>query len=321
MLASVVIRTYNEQRHLDELLVAVNKQQCKLVDMEVVVVDSGSTDDTLDIANRHGCRVTHIRKEDFSYGRSLNVGCSFARGDILVFISGHCVPVNDEWLDELCRPLKEGVVDYSYGRQIGKNNTKFSETRVFEKWFPDYSKLPQDGFFCNNANAAVRKEIWEKYRFNEELTGLEDMYLAKQLVEAGKKVGYTSTSVVYHMHDENWRQVRIRYEREAYALHQIMPEVHLTWADSLRFFMSSVLSDFAFAIREKQFHSKLLEILLFRIHHYWGSYRGNHEHRKLSAERKHEYFYPKDLDRKKYENSSTSPYESQQRTGKGEELS
>ncbi len=94
MLASLVIRTYNEEKHLDELLTQVHRQKCTLVDLEVVIVDSGSTDKTLEIANRHGCRVTHIKKSDFTFGRSLNIGCEFAKGELLVFVSGHCIPTN-----------------------------------------------------------------------------------------------------------------------------------------------------------------------------------------------------------------------------------
>jgi len=300
MLASIVIRTYNEEKHLDNLLVEVNKQKCDLFDFEVVVVDSGSTDRTLEIANKHGCRVTHIKKSEFTFGRSLNMGCKFAKGDFLVFISGHCIPTNDQWLDELCKPLLDKQVAYSYGRQQGKDTTKYSEYRHFEKWFPMYSKLPQVGFFCNNANAAITRQAWLKFEFNEELTGLEDMHLAKLLVESGDKVGYVSTSSVYHIHDESWRQVRTRYEREAYALQRIMPEVHFTFSDFFRFFVSGVFTDIGEALREKLFRKMFTEIVLFRFHHYWGTYKGSREIRKLSIARKKNYFYPKDLEKNTY---------------------
>ena len=187
MLASIVIRTYNEERYLNELLQAISKQKNEVVDREVVIIDSGSTDTTLEIAESHNCRITHIKKSEFTFGKSLNMGCDFAKGDFLVFVSGHCIPASDSWLDELCKPMVEGLVDYSYGRQVGRDTTKYSEDRHFEKWFPEYSKIPQEGFFCNNANAAVTRSAWELFKFNEELTGLEDMYLAKLLVEAGKK--------------------------------------------------------------------------------------------------------------------------------------
>ena len=320
MLTSIIIRTYNEQCYLNELISMLKRQRCRLVEFEIIIVDSGSTDETLTIAKQHGCRITHIEKEQFTYGRSLNIGCDFAKGDLLVFISGHCIPVDEDWLDELCQPLIDGVISYGYGRQVGKGTTKYSESRHFEKWFPVYSKSPQEGYFCNNANAVVTRKVWEQYRFNEELTGLEDMYLAKQLVDAEMKIGYISSATVYHIHDESWRQLRIRYEREAYALHQIMPELHFSLTDFGRFFISGMLADFASAIRERQFLQKFIEIILFRFNHYWGSYKGNHAMRKLSAARKKNYFYPKDLERKNYENRCTSSNESEQRKGQGQEF-
>ena len=76
MLISVVIRTLNEARYLEELIRGIQGQ--KLPDgwaSEVVIVDSGSTDGTLDIAGRLGCRIEHITREEFTFGRSLNRGC------------------------------------------------------------------------------------------------------------------------------------------------------------------------------------------------------------------------------------------------------
>lgn len=297
MLASIVIRTYNEERYLNELLQAISKQKHDVVDREVVIIDSGSTDATLEIAESHNCRITHIKMSEFTFGKSLNMGCDFANGDLLVFVSGHCIPASDSWLDELCKPMVEGLVDYSYGRQVGRDTTKYSEDRHFEKWFPEYSKIPQEGFFCNNANAGVTRSAWELFKFNEELTGLEDMYLAKLLVESGKKVGYVASAPVYHIHDETWKQVKIRYEREAYALQRIMPEVHFSFSDFVRFLISGVMTDSAAAIRDKVFLSKIGEIVFFRFFHYWGTYRGNHEHRMLSTKMKKQYFYPLDTER------------------------
>lgn len=320
MLVSIIIRTYNEQRYLEQLLDSINRQRCRSVEYEVIIVDSGSTDQTLTIASRHHCRITHISKKEFTFGRSLNNGCQFARGDILVFISGHCIPVDDVWLEELCAPLLEGKASYVYGRQIGKDTTKYSETRHFQKWFPDYPKLPQQGFFCNNANAALTRSAWQRFRFDEDLTGLEDMHLAKRLLRAGENIGYVSTAAVYHIHDESWRQVRVRYEREAYALHRIMAEVHFTLADFFRYFASGVWSDFSSAMGKRMSASTYLEIILFRFNQYWGSYRGSSETRKLSVAQKKNYFFPKDLERTMYEGRSATTYESQQRKSQRQEF-
>lgn len=304
MLASVVIRTYNEQKHLEELLLGISAQRCRLVDVEVIVVDSGSSDNTLAIAERYGCKIVHINKSDFTFGRSLNMGCAAANGDFLAFISGHCIPFDEDWIDNLCEPLINQVANYVYGRQVGRDTTKYSESRHFDKWFPEYSKLPQQGYFCNNANAAIVHGVWEQYGFDEELTGLEDMALAKQLVDNQEKIGYVSKASVFHIHDESWRQVRIRYEREAYALHHIMPEVHFSYMDFFRYLISGVLSDFSSAVSDGVFYQKSIEIIIFRFNHYWGTYAGHHKIRKLSAEKKKNYFYPTDLEKRIYQESS-----------------
>jgi L-ascorbate metabolism protein UlaG (beta-lactamase superfamily) len=134
--ASVVVRTLNEARYLGELLEGIAIQQTDGLDFEVVLVDSGSTDDTLAIAEHYGCRILHITREEFSFGRSLNMGCEAASGDILVITSGHCVPADPHWLQALCHPLMEGHAQYSYGKQLGGGQSHFSECRVFDKYFP-----------------------------------------------------------------------------------------------------------------------------------------------------------------------------------------
>lgn len=291
-LASIIIRTLNESRHLDELLKAIAAQRTADFGMEVVLVDSGSTDGTLEIAKHHGCRITTIDKSEFSFGRSLNRGCAFADGDYLVFVSGHCIPAGDRWLEQLLWPLREGLASYTYGRQIGRDTTKFSEGMLFRKYYPTESSIPQQGYFCNNANAAVTREAWVHYQFNEELTGLEDMYLAKQIVADGGRVAYVAEAPVHHIHDETWSQIRLRYEREALALRNILPELHFSLLDFLRCYFSGVTADLLAAWREGVWRGNVVDILRFRLMQYWGAYRGNHEHRKLSKEMKMRYFYP-----------------------------
>lgn len=322
MLASIVIRTLNEARYLDDLLVMIGRQRLRGLAHEVVLIDSGSTDGTVDIARRHGCRITTISKQEFSFGRSLNRGCDFARGDILVFISGHCVPVDEDWLQNLCQPLIDGRVSYSYGRQVGDDDSHFSERRIFAKYFPEVSAIPQDGFFCNNANSAVLRSAWATHRFDEDLTGLEDMALAKALVGDGHKVGYVAEAPVFHHHSETWANVRRRFEREAIALQQIMPEVHLTRWDVVRYVVSSVLMDWRSAARNGKFGASFWNILRYRIAQFTGSYAGNNDHRKVSQGRKEEFFYPA-INESEAENAwlkpnrRPSPHESQQPAGEG----
>jgi glycosyltransferase involved in cell wall biosynthesis len=293
MKISIVLRTYNEQKHLKELLEGIESQACQNFDIEVLVVDSGSTDDTLNIASAFKCKIVKISKDEFTFGRSLNIGCSEASGDILVFVSGHCIPVNNEWISELVRPIAEKKADYSYGRQIGDESSKFSEQQLFKKYFPQESNIPQEGYFCNNANAALSRKAWERYRFDEDLTGLEDMELAKRLHKDGKFIAYVASAPVYHIHDETWMNIRNRYEREAFALQHIMPEVHLRISDFIRYVVSAILFDMSVALEQKLLFKNFFSIIGFRFMQFWGAYRGNHEHRKLSKTMKERYFYPR----------------------------
>lgn len=288
---SIVIRTLNEGRYLNELLTNVASQQTDGISREVVVVDSGSTDDTLKIAEKHGCYILHIKREDFSFGRSLNVGCDAAHGDILVIISGHCVPTDEYWLQNLCQPILDGKAEYIYGRQVGGSESQFSEQRIFAKYYNTQSKIPQDGFYCNNANSALGKSTWEKYHFDEDLTGLEDMELAQRVVKDGGRVAYVAEACVYHYHTESWGQVRRRFEREAIALRKIMPQVHVTLVDTLRYTVSSIVKDIQSA-REITARPRLIDIVRYRWNQYWGAFTGNHQHRKLSHVEKEKYFFP-----------------------------
>ena len=143
------------------------------------------------------------------------------------------------WLSTLIKPIIDDKAVLSYGRQIGRDTTKFSEYRVFEKYYPATSQIPQDGYFCNNANAALLRKEWQQYRFDEGLTGLEDMHLARRLADDNKPIAYVADAGVYHIHSESWRNIKYRYERESRALQKIMPELQLSIIDILRYYFGS----------------------------------------------------------------------------------
>lgn len=325
MRASIVIRTLNEGRYLNDLLVMIGQQATKDIEIETVLIDSGSTDDTLDIARSHGARITHIPKAEFSFGRSLNRGSAFATGDILVYISGHCVPVDRHWLQTLCQPLIDGYATYSYGRQIGDNDSNYSERRIFAKYFPDRSAIPQEGFFCNNANSALLRNAWKAHLFDEEITGLEDMELAKRLVATGQQIAYVADAPIFHHHQENWAQVRRRFEREALALRTIMPEIQLSAFDVLRCIVSSAVGDWRAAMRNGVQSTRKRDMLRYRWNQYRGSFKGNHETRRLSQNAKERFFYPqpdKEVPNDDWLGSlhRTSPHEGEQPEGERQEF-
>src|SRR3989338_8795603 len=162
---SIIIRTFNEEKHLGNLLWAIKKQNYK--DYEIIIVDSGSTDNTLKIAKDLQCNhILKIESRDFTFGYSLNIGCERAEGEYLVFVSAHVVPADNQWLEIILKPLRDEKVAMVYGRQIGSKTSKFSEKKDFERIFGNSSAYP------NNANSAVKKNLWRKHHFDEYLFGL-----------------------------------------------------------------------------------------------------------------------------------------------------
>ncbi|MCP4039169.1 MAG: glycosyltransferase [bacterium] len=294
--ASIIIRTLDEERHLQALLEGIESQDTGALEVEAVIVDSGSEDRTLEIARAYGCVIEHIAREEFSFGRSLNQGCASSSGEVLVFVSGHCVPCDEHWLARLVAPLLERRADYVYGAQTAGPETRFSEAQLFARQYPAESAIPQTGIFCNNANAAVRRDVWEKFGFDESCAGLEDMELAKRITVRGHAIGYVADARVAHHHDERWQEVRWRFEREALALQDIMPDVHVSLRDFVRYFVSAVWHDLREALGRGRGLRCAGEIVCFRWQQYLGAYRGNHMLRVLSRRNKDHYFYPKRTD-------------------------
>ena len=170
---SIVIRAYNEEKGIGRLLDGITQQTFE--GYEIILVDSGSTDGTLAVAKRYPVKIVSIRPQDFSFGRSLNYGCQAAQGNFVVIASAHVYPLYKDWIEQLLTPFEDPRIGMVYGKQRGSKETKYSEHQVFEKWFPDKSTSNQAHPFCNNANAAIRRELWQEFPYNEELTGLEDI--------------------------------------------------------------------------------------------------------------------------------------------------
>jgi rhamnosyltransferase len=287
---SVVIRCFNEGRHLGRLLHGIMEQTVR--DVEIIVVDSGSTDGTLAIARRYPTRILSIEPEDFSFGRSLNAGCRAAKSECVVIASGHVYPMYKDWLEQLLAPFADPNIALVYGKQRGADKTAFSEHQVFAKWFAEESNLNQDHPFCNNANAAIRREVWEKLPYNEELTGLEDIDWAKRALHLGFKIAYVAAAEVIHVHNETSQQTRNRYRREAIALKHIFPEEHFHFYDFLRLFSTNVFSDCVHALRDSVPKKELLAILRFRLMQFWGTYRGFAHRTPVTSRLKRTFYYP-----------------------------
>lgn len=290
-LVSIIIRCFNEEKHIGNLINSIKSQAYD--NYEIVIVDSGSTDSTIDIVKNYPVKIIRIKPEEFTFGFSLNRGCEAAKGNYLVLASAHVLPFDDKWLDELIRPFKNPDVSVVYGRQIGNNVTKFSEHQVFAQQFPGISNFAQTTPFCNNANCAVRRSIWKDYLYDESLTGLEDLDFGNKVIKNGKLIAYNADAAVYHMHEESAEEIFNRYKREAIALKRIFPDSHLYLLECLYLWLSNLMLDVLRAIKNHKFMRNFSDIIIFRTMQYFGTYSGIHVRSELTREMLMKFYYPR----------------------------
>jgi glycosyltransferase involved in cell wall biosynthesis len=220
--ASIVIRTKNESRRLGWCLCQVHRQRVR--DIEVIVVDSGSTDATLAIAERFQSRIVQIAPERFTYGHALNVGADAARAPIIVSLSGHSIPRDEHWLGNLLRRFDDPWVAGAYSRQVCYPHCPPYEW-LFVHSFPGHAiRVPWlSDLMFNNAAAAVRRDLWERAPFDETLPACEDHAWLLDYQAQGFKIRFAPDSVVIHSHDESFtrfmrrRLIECRGLEQAYA--------------------------------------------------------------------------------------------------------
>ncbi len=300
MNCSLIIRAYNEARHLPRLLEGVKRQT--VTEVELILVDSGSTDETVKIAESYGAKIVHIQPQEFTFGRSLNLGLAAASHELAVIASAHVYPVYPDWLERLLEPFDDPSVGLTYGKQRGAETSKYSEHQIFARWFPaasdmewepgsDHQKHP----FCNNANAAIRRELWEKHPYDETLTGLEDLSWAKWMLGQSCGLVYVPSAEIIHVHNETPKGVFNRYRREAMAFKRIFPEAHFNSYDFIRMTLSNITTDIFHAAREGVLLPNLASILWFRANQFWGTYQGYRQSAEWTWNLRQTFYYPRGL--------------------------
>ena len=288
---SIVIRAFNEERHLGRLLEGISRQTIQ--DVQMILVDSGSTDNTVNIAKEKDVEIVSINPQDFTFGRSLNMGIKAAESDIILIASAHVYPVYPDWIERMLEPFSDPSVALVYGKQRGVSGSQFSEKQIFNHWYPDVSQNIQDHPFCNNANAAIRRSLWEKNLYNESLPGLEDLAWAKWAQENNHKIAYIAQAEIKHVHEESWRGIKKRYQREGMAFKSIYPQEHFTLFDLIRLFGKNVYSDVLQAKRENIYMREIKSILRFRWQQFYGTYLGYRSSGPLTWQLKQSFYYPR----------------------------
>jgi rhamnosyltransferase len=209
---SIVIRARDEAAALPGVLAMLARQT--VAPAELLLIDSGSTDATIEIARAHGARVLVLAPEQFTYGRALNLGTRAAHGAIVVYLSAHAEPVGPDWLAELIAPLADPSVAGVFGRQLPRPGCHAIEAHELERAYPDREQRFRQPAPFSNANAAVRRALALEQPFDEQVGYAEDRIWAAGIAARGLQIAYAPSAAVLHSHDDGALQVLRRKRRE-----------------------------------------------------------------------------------------------------------
>lgn len=217
MEVSIIIRTRNEEAFIGQTLARIFKQ--RHTPFEVIVVDSGSADRTLKIANEFQVKIIRMNPEEFTYGRALNVGIHEAKGDIVVSLSAHAIPFDNDWLANIIAPFTDSTVAGVSGKALPHPDCNpFDRRGLIRRFGTDRKYLHHDSpITFSNACAAARKSVWEDENYDEALPYSEDIKWSRRMMKLGWRFVYEPTAVVYHSHNETPLQLFDRFYNESMA--------------------------------------------------------------------------------------------------------
>jgi rhamnosyltransferase len=233
-LCSVVIPTKNGGELFKDVVRGLAAQTC-WPRVEFIVIDSGSQDDTVPIAQAAGARVIAIAPQDFNHGATRDAAIAAAAGDRIVLLVQDAVLADTHLIETLLAALSEDVVAGVYARQIPRATADVITRRNLADHFTGGSRrvvqslddpstydvmAPADKrALCNfdNVCSAIRKDVWQRVPFGRTDFG-EDIAWAERVLKLGYRIVYEPAAVVIHSHD---RPLGYEYAR-AYVCHRML---------------------------------------------------------------------------------------------------
>lgn len=206
---SIVLLTYNGMPVVENCLRMISRQDIS-TKIEIVHVDSGSVDGTLDVTRAYSLRTHHIQKGEFHHSRTRNYAAALAHNDIVVFLSQDAVPTNPEWLSNLIAPFSDPAVGGVYGRQVPAEGVgpvrRCAMAHLYsgQREVRDPTNVQQIDFSMlrfSNANSAIRRLLLNRLRFDERALVCEDHGMCRDILSAGYKVCYEPAAIVTHGHE------------------------------------------------------------------------------------------------------------------------
>ena len=235
--ASILIPTRNAGPGFSATLNAIRDQQTDHP-FELVVVDSGSCDQTVELAQAAGAVVRSIPPEEFGHGRTRNMLASLAHGRWLVFLTQDALPADQRWLSRLLARLAEPKVAAVFGRQLPRPGASLLQVHHLSWWYPEDPHrwslvIPSDArisrLFYSHVNSACKREVWEALPFDETLVMSEDQEWSRRALLAGWEIVYEPSAVVIHSHNHALLQTFRRHFDSGASLTMITTDTENDW--------------------------------------------------------------------------------------------
>ncbi len=298
--ASIVILTYNGGEIFRECLRMVSKQKAGFT-YEVIIVDSGSTDGTLNFLKGYPVRLKQIRPNEFNHGLTRNMAIALARGKYVILMTQDAIPAYRYWLENILENFKDESVAGVYCRQIPREDADVLTKRNLGAWvacredrvvsfieaWKDYEvlepmkKLALCAF--DNVCSCLRKSIWEEFPFTDARIA-EDLEWGKKAIKAGYKIVYEPRAAVIHSHS---RTSLYEYKR-TYLCHRRLFQLFglqriRTLKQALQYSISNILKDAPYVMAaEKNWKRKfslILRIPFLSFASIFGQYMGARDER------------------------------------------
>jgi rhamnosyltransferase len=216
---SIVIPTLNGGALFRRVLEMI-KRQATSRSVEILCIDSGSTDDTAAMCKEFGAEVTEIPRAEFNHGETRNLGIGRAAAEFVILMTQDALPTDEKWLDALLEPFSDEKVAGTYARQVPRDDADILTRHRLENWITfgrerivreirsraEYEALPpvEKYKFCNfdNVCSCIRRSVWEKFRFKR-ADFAEDMEWSRDALLAGWKIVYQPEAAVIHSHNRS----------------------------------------------------------------------------------------------------------------------
>lgn len=274
---TVIVRTMNNEDIISKTLKALFSQTYK--DFKLLVVDSGSHDDTLKKVSFYQHNLMQVEQEDYHPGIVLNNAIKQTNTELIVFLNSDTVMLHKNCLQLLIDGLKEKENSAVYARQIARPEAKPWVRRDYEISFPKTAENPS-WMFYSLPLSGIKKSVWEENPFYTKSWASEDTQMGVDLVNKNLKVKYLSNIIVMHSHNYTLNQIYNRRfvegEADAFIFSSKFNILHM-----IKSYLSSIFNDIKYHLKVCEFY-ELGFCFIRRFVYQYAYYKGhkNGEKRK-----------------------------------------